>query len=176
MRNGRLGSWLSLHSFPTKAINAPSTVPYRNPPITNVLRRLCRAAHKSCNLARPTTHVTAVHELTSNPSLQNARFLLQTCLLCKPAPPSRHSLALRAHRHRLSAVARKKCTLSRAGRCRVEREVSKTNDTPAPTSARRPRSLRRPGESDTTTAPPSHTASCGLGRQRHSSSASRARG
>ena len=44
IRNGRLGSWLSLHSFPTKAINAPSTVPYRNPPITNVLRRLCRAA------------------------------------------------------------------------------------------------------------------------------------
>src|SRR5207244_332661 len=62
----------------------------------------------SCKLARLTTHVAAVHELTSNPSLQNARFLLQTRLLCKPAPPSRHSLALRAHRHRLSAVARKK--------------------------------------------------------------------
>src|SRR5438132_3549737 len=30
-------------------------------------------------------------------------------LLCKPAPPSRHSLALRAHRHRLSALCAKKC-------------------------------------------------------------------
>src|ERR1700686_2027707 len=63
---------------------------------------------KSCKLGRPITHVTAVHQLTSNPSLQNARFLLQTCLLCKLATPSRHSLAFRAHRHRLSAVARKK--------------------------------------------------------------------
>src|SRR5207244_2332473 len=75
---------------------------------TSRSRRHPPPAHKSCNLARPTTHVTAVHEFTSNPSLQNARFLLQTCLLCKPGPPSRHSLALRAHRHRLSAVARKK--------------------------------------------------------------------
>src|SRR5437870_1565125 len=63
---------------------------------------------KSCKLGRLTTHVTAVHELTSNPSLQDARFLLQTGLLCKPVPLSRYSLAFRAHRHRLSAVARKK--------------------------------------------------------------------
>jgi hypothetical protein len=63
---------------------------------------------KSCKLGRPMTHVAAVHDLTSTPSLQNARFLLQTRLLCKPAPPSRHSWAFRAHRHRLSAVARKK--------------------------------------------------------------------
>jgi hypothetical protein len=41
-------------------------------------------------------------------SLQNTRFLLQTRPLCKLAPPSRHTLALRAHRHRLSAFARKK--------------------------------------------------------------------
>jgi hypothetical protein len=47
-------------------------------------------------------------ELRRNPSLQSERFLLQTCLLCKPASPSRYSLAFRAHRHRLSAVARKK--------------------------------------------------------------------
>src|SRR5438128_1701203 len=78
IRNGRLGSWLSLHSFPTKAINAPSTVPYRNPPITNVLRRLCRAAHKSCKLGEMTTHARSYHELTSNPSLQSVRFFLQT--------------------------------------------------------------------------------------------------
>src|SRR5580704_3657761 len=80
--------------------------------------------HKSCKLGRPITHVFAVHDLTSNPSLQDARFLLQTRLLCKPAPASRHSLAFREHRHRLSAVARKKCTLARAGRCGVEREVT----------------------------------------------------
>jgi hypothetical protein len=46
--------------------------------------------------------------LRRNPSLQNTRFLLQTCFLGKLAAPSRHSLAFRAHRHRLSAFARKK--------------------------------------------------------------------
>src|SRR5438445_2080009 len=54
------------------------------------------------------------HYLTSNPSLQSVRFFLQTRFRCKVAPPSRHSLALRAHRHRLSAVARKKNVRSRA--------------------------------------------------------------
>src|SRR5437016_8055894 len=85
--------------------------------------------HKSCNLARPTTHVTAVHELTSNPSLQSVRFLLQTCLLCKPAPPLRHSLALRAHRHRLSAVARKKMyALARGEMSRRARKSQKIGE------------------------------------------------
>ena len=78
--------------------------------------------HKSCKLARSTTHVMADHKLTSNPSLQSVRFFLQTHPRCKVAPPSRHSLAFAAHRHRLSAVARKKSTFSRAGKCCVERE------------------------------------------------------
>src|SRR5438128_11978406 len=55
-----------------------------------------------------TMHVMAHHDLTLNPSLQSVRFFLQTRFRCKVAPPSRHSLALRAHRHRLSAFARKK--------------------------------------------------------------------
>src|SRR5437868_15024542 len=46
--------------------------------------------------------------LRRNPRLQSVRFFLQTRRPCKFASPSRHSLALRAHRHRLSAVARKK--------------------------------------------------------------------
>src|SRR5438128_628120 len=61
-----------------------------------------------------TMHVMAHRELTSNPSLQSVRFFLQTRFRCKVAPPSRHSLALRAHRHRLSAFARKKNVRSRA--------------------------------------------------------------
>src|SRR5438445_4111724 len=52
--------------------------------------------------------------LMSNPSLQRVRFFLQTRFRCKVVPPSRHSLAFRAHRHRLSAFARKKNVRSRA--------------------------------------------------------------
>src|SRR5438445_11708318 len=63
--------------------------------------------HKSCKLGETTPQVMSYHYLTSNPSLQSVRFFLQTRFRCKVAPPSRHSLALRAHRHRLSAVARK---------------------------------------------------------------------
>src|SRR5437870_12382655 len=66
------------------------------------------------------------HHLTSNPSLQSVRFFLQTRFRCKVAPPSRHSLALRARTDIGCPRSRaKKCPLSRAGRCRVEREVSK---------------------------------------------------
>jgi hypothetical protein len=79
--------------------------------------------HKTCKFGDSTIHVAGAQRLTSNSSLQTARFLLQTRLPCKVAPPSRHALALRAHRHRLSAVARKKNVRSRAGKCRVEREV-----------------------------------------------------
>src|SRR5947209_9034000 len=69
---------------------------------------------KSCKLGETTPHVMSYHYLTSNPSLQSVRFFLQTRFRCKVAPPSRHSLTLRAHRHRLSAVARKKNVRSRA--------------------------------------------------------------
>src|SRR5438445_12529494 len=55
-----------------------------------------------------TMHVMADRERTSNPSLQSVRFFLQARFRCKVAPASRHALALRAHRHRLSAFARKK--------------------------------------------------------------------
>src|SRR5438132_13946443 len=66
------------------------------------------------------------HYLASNPSLQSVRFFLQTRFRCKVAPPSRHSLALRAHRHRLSAVARKKmCALARREMSRRARSLEK---------------------------------------------------
>ena len=57
---------------------------------------------------------------------KTARFLLQTCLLCNLAPPSWHSLAFPAHRHRLSVVARKKMyALARREMSRRARSLEK---------------------------------------------------
>jgi hypothetical protein len=58
--------------------------------------------------------------LRRNPSLQSVRFFLQTRFRCKVAPPSPLSLALRAHRHRLSAFARKKMSALAQGN--IERD------------------------------------------------------
>src|SRR5207253_3147399 len=88
--------------------------------------------HKSCKLGEMTMHVMAHHELTSNPSLQSVRFFLQTRFRCKVAPPSRHSLAFRAHRHRLSAFARKKNVRSRAQDARRRRKWWRHAQTASP--------------------------------------------
>ena len=88
------------HSFPTKAINAPSPSSRQNPhskhftpggDIKGEALALQTCRHRQY-MSLSFTH------LRQNSSLQNARFLLQTCLLCKVAPPSRHCLALRARR------------------------------------------------------------------------------
>ena len=80
---------------------------------------------KLASWARSTIHITVIHELTSNPSLQNASLAfanspsLQSCLAIGPF------LGIaRAPTSVVRGRAQKKCTLSRAGRCRVEREVS----------------------------------------------------
>src|SRR5438128_831878 len=53
------------------------------------------------------------HYLTSNPSLQSVRFFLQTRFRCKVAPPSRHSLALRAPTSVVRGRAQKMYALAR---------------------------------------------------------------
>ena len=70
--------------------------------------------------------------LRRNRRLQNTRLFLQTCLLRKLAPPSRHSLAFGAHRHRLSPFARKKMSaLARREISRREKSLFSAPDVSA---------------------------------------------
>jgi hypothetical protein len=89
--------------------------------------------HKSCKLGESKMHVVVHSEVTSKPSLQSVGFVLQTRPPCKQAPLSRHSLTSRAPtsfaRKKMYALARKKCTLSRAEKCRAEQKSRRASRT-----------------------------------------------
>ena len=85
---------------------------------------------KLANLVKSTIHLAVIHELTSNPSLQKRAISFANLPSLQSGPAVATFLTVTIFSAPTPVVrcrAQKKCTLSRAGRCRVEREVSGTS-------------------------------------------------